>query len=98
MAVSREQSALSRQVSLNRINFAYAGLPGPLTLVNGIDSDYPSSIIGLLIGTAIALILPIVLIQVFGFGEQAAPVVAPESTATPVAKQEVSATLTSAQL
>ncbi len=74
--------------------FAYAGLPGPLTLVNGIDSDYPSSIIGLLIGTAIALILPIVLIQVFGFGEQAAPVVAPESTATPVAKQEVSATLT----
>ncbi|MEW8975320.1 MAG: PTS transporter subunit EIIC, partial [Exiguobacterium sp.] len=74
--------------------FAYAGLPGPLTLVNGIDSDYPSSIIGLLIGTAIALILPIVLIQVFGFGEQAGPVVATETTATPVAEQEVSATLT----
>lgn len=74
--------------------FAYAGLPGPLTLVNGIDSDYPSSIIGLLIGTAIALILPIVLIQVFGFGEQASPVVATETTATPVAEQEVSATLT----
>ncbi|MFZ0076840.1 MAG: PTS transporter subunit EIIC, partial [Exiguobacterium undae] len=36
--------------------FAYAGLPGPLTLVNGISSDYPSSIVGLLIGTAIALI------------------------------------------
>lgn len=78
--------------------FAYAGLPGPLTLVNGIDSDYPSSIIGLLIGTAIALILPIVLIQVFGFGEQTAPVVAPASTATPVAKQEVSATLTNEEM
>ncbi|QZY85502.1 beta-glucoside-specific PTS transporter subunit IIABC [Exiguobacterium acetylicum] len=78
--------------------FAYAGLPGPLTLVNGIDSDYPSSIIGLLIGTVIALILPIVLIQVFGFGEQAAPVVAPASTATPVAKQEVSATLTNEEV
>ncbi|MGE6555576.1 beta-glucoside-specific PTS transporter subunit IIABC [Exiguobacterium artemiae] len=73
--------------------FAYAGLPGPLTLVNGISSDYPSSIIGLLIGTAIALILPIVLIQILGFGEEK---VVPVTTtpATPVPAQEVSATLT----
>ncbi|MDW2885255.1 beta-glucoside-specific PTS transporter subunit IIABC [Exiguobacterium artemiae] len=73
--------------------FAYAGLPGPLTLVNGISSDYPSSIVGLLIGTAIALILPIVLIQILGFGEEK---VVPVTTtpATPVPAQEVSATLT----
>ncbi|OQP19461.1 PTS beta-glucoside transporter subunit EIIBCA [Bacillus stratosphericus] len=49
--------------------FAYAGLPGPLTIVNGIDADYPTSIIGILIGVAIALILPVVLIQMFGYGE-----------------------------
>lgn len=73
--------------------FAYAGLPGPLTLVNGISSDYPSSIVGLLIGTAIALILPIVLIQLLGFGEEK---VVPVTTApaAPVPAQEVSATLT----
>lgn len=49
--------------------FAYAGLPGLLTIVNGISSDYPTSIIGILIGVVIALILPVVLIQMFGYGE-----------------------------
>lgn len=49
--------------------FAYAGLPGPLTIVNGISADYPTSIIGILIGVAIALILPVLLIQLFGYGE-----------------------------
>ncbi|ACB60910.1 PTS system, beta-glucoside-specific IIABC subunit [Exiguobacterium sibiricum 255-15] len=73
--------------------FAYAGLPGPLTLVNGISSDYPSSIVGLLIGTAIALILPIVLIQLLGFGEEKVVPVTTTPT-TPVPAQEVSATLT----
>ena len=52
--------------------FAYAGLPGPLTIVNGISPDFPSSIWGILIGSAIAIVLPIVLIQIFGFGENAA--------------------------
>lgn len=52
--------------------FAYAGLPGPLTIVNGISQDYPMSIWGILIGCAIAIILPVVLIQVFGYGEDAA--------------------------
>lgn len=73
--------------------FAYAGLPGPLTLVNGINSDYPSSIVGLLIGTTIALILPIVLIQILGFGEEKVVPVA-TAPATPMPTQEVSATLT----
>jgi len=73
--------------------FAYAGLPGPLTLVNGINSDYPSSIVGLLIGTAIALILPIVLIQILGFGEEkVVPVITAPLTLMPA--QEVSVTLT----
>lgn len=64
--------------------FAYAGLPGPLTIVNGISPDFPSSIWGILIGSAIAIVLPIVLIQIFGFGENAA-----ENTSTedPVKEQ-----------
>lgn len=48
--------------------FAYAGLPGPLTIVNGINGDYPMSIWGILIGSLIALILPVILIQIFGYG------------------------------
>lgn len=49
--------------------FAYAGLPGPLTVVNAISSDYPMSFWGELIGVAIALILPVVLIMIVGYGE-----------------------------
>lgn len=52
--------------------FAYAGLPGPLTIVNAIDSEYPMSIWGVLIGSTIALILPVLLIQFFGYGEDTA--------------------------
>lgn len=37
--------------------------------MNGISADYPTSIIGILIGVTIALILPVVLIQMFGYGE-----------------------------
>lgn len=50
--------------------FAYAGLPGPLTIVNGISDEYPNSIIGIVIGSLIALIGPIVLTQIFGTGEK----------------------------
>ncbi|TCI54155.1 PTS beta-glucoside transporter subunit EIIBCA [Exiguobacterium sp. SH1S21] len=75
----------------NPYYFAYAGLPGPLTLVNGISEDVPTSIWGLLIGTAIALILPVVLIQIFGFGEDTAKQ-ANEELATP-ATAEASATV-----
>lgn len=49
--------------------YAYAGLPGPLTIVNGYSADNASSIWGILIGTAIAIVLPIILIQIFGYGE-----------------------------
>ncbi|MDK8641632.1 beta-glucoside-specific PTS transporter subunit IIABC [Niallia taxi] len=54
----------------NPYYFAYAGLPGPLTIVNGINSEYPSSVWGILIGSAIAIILPVVLVQIFGYGEK----------------------------
>lgn len=60
--------------------FAYAGLPGPLTIVNGINADYPSSIWGILIGCAIAIILPMVLIQIFGYGEDTAKTAASEKS------------------
>ncbi|SDI01529.1 beta-glucoside-specific PTS transporter subunit IIABC [Alteribacillus bidgolensis] len=52
----------------NPYYFAYAGLPGPLTIVNGIDADYPLSIWGILLGVVIAIILPVTLIQIFGYG------------------------------
>lgn len=53
----------------NPYYYVYAGLPGPLTIVNTINSDNPSSFIGVCIGVAIAIILPIVLIQIFGYGD-----------------------------
>lgn len=56
----------------NPYYFAYAGLPGPLTVVNGINEQFPTSIWGILIGAAIAIILPVVLIQIFGYGEDTA--------------------------
>ncbi|MDX8045064.1 beta-glucoside-specific PTS transporter subunit IIABC [Gracilibacillus sp. S3-1-1] len=56
----------------NPYYFAYAGLPGPLTIVNGINSDYPSSIWGILIGSLIAVILPVILVQLFGYGQDTA--------------------------
>lgn len=56
----------------NPYYFAYAGLPGPLTIVNGISADYPMSIWGILVGVAIAIVLPVVLIQIFGYGEDTA--------------------------
>ena len=72
----------------NPYYFAYAGLPGPLTIVNGISSDYPTSIWGILLGAAIAIVLPIVLIQIFGYGEDTAKQA--DDTRT-VEKEEISA-------
>ncbi len=61
--------------------FAYAGLPGPLTIVNGISAEYPSSIIGILVGSSIGLIGPIVLTYLFGTGEKADPLATQEPEA-----------------
>ena len=49
--------------------YAYAGLPGPLTVVNAISKNAPMSFIGEIIGCAIAAVIAIVLIQVIGFDD-----------------------------
>lgn len=50
--------------------YAYADLPGLLTVVNAINPENPTSIIGMGIGCAIAVIGSIVLVQIVGFGEE----------------------------
>lgn len=72
----------------NPYYFAYAGLPGPLTMVNGINEQFPTSIWGILIGAAIAVILPVVLIQIFGYGEDTAAQPEKESLQTAQANEE----------
>lgn len=47
--------------------YAYAGLPGLLTIVNAISPKQPSSFIGMVVGCLIAIILTIILIQMVGF-------------------------------
>lgn len=49
--------------------YAYAGLPGPLTIVNAINPSNPTSIWGELIGAGIAMFLPVILIHIFGYGD-----------------------------
>ena len=59
--------------------YAYAGLPGPLTIVNAISKDAPMSFPGEVIGCAVAAVIAIVLIQVIGFEDPASK---PESAVT----------------
>lgn len=49
--------------------FAYAGLPGLLTIVNAINPKQPSSFIGEVVGVVIAIVLSIVLVQIVGFDD-----------------------------
>lgn len=51
--------------------YAYAGLPGPLTIVNAISKDAPMSFPGEVIGCAVAAVIAIVLIQMIGFEDPA---------------------------
>ena len=48
--------------------YAYAGLPGLLTVVNSITPDNPKSIIGMLLGAAISFFGAIALVQIVGIG------------------------------
>ena len=50
--------------------YAYSGLPGLLTVVNAINPENPTSIMGIAIGCAIAVIGSIILVQIVGFGEE----------------------------
>lgn len=61
--------------------YAYAGLPGLLTIVNSISPDAPMSFIGEVVGSATAIILTIVLVQFVGFND---PVAEENAPATPV--------------
>lgn len=49
------------------VYYAYAGLPGLLTVVNAISKDAPMSFIGEVIGCGIAIIGAIILVQIVGF-------------------------------
>ena len=55
----------------NSAYYAYAGLPGPLTIVNAISKDAPMSFPGEVIGCAVAAVIAIVLIQIVGFDDPA---------------------------
>ena len=50
--------------------YAYAGLPGLLTVVNAITPDNSKSIIGMLLGAAISFFGAIILVQIVGVGEK----------------------------
>ncbi|MGY0395389.1 PTS transporter subunit EIIC [Fusobacterium sp. SYSU M8A802] len=53
----------------NTVYFAYAGLPGLLTIVNAINPNEISKFIGIVFGTAISIIVTIILIQIVGFND-----------------------------
>ena len=50
--------------------YVYAALPGPLTIVNSLNPQYYNSVIGVAIGSLIAFVGPIILIQIFGTNEK----------------------------
>lgn len=49
--------------------FAYAGLPGLLTIVNAINPAEMSKFVGMVVGTVVSIVATIILIQVVGFDE-----------------------------
>ncbi|OCG22097.1 PTS beta-glucoside transporter subunit EIIBCA [Gilliamella sp. wkB108] len=49
--------------------YAYAALPGPLTIIHALNPNHPGAVIGVAIGSAIALFGPVLLIQIFGTNE-----------------------------
>lgn len=71
----------------NSVYYAYAGLPGLLTVVNAINKDNMTPFIGEVIGLAISIIGAIVLVQIVGFEDapekKAAPAVTDDTTAAP---------------
>ncbi|MGV1004294.1 MAG: beta-glucoside-specific PTS transporter subunit IIABC [Candidatus Nanopelagicales bacterium] len=48
-------------------NYVYAGLAGPLTIINAHSADNPSSLWGAIFGNALAFVLGIVLVYMLGF-------------------------------
>lgn len=54
----------------NAMYFAYAGLPGLLTIVNAINPGEMSKFVGMIVGTLVSIVATIILIQVVGFDEK----------------------------
>ena len=53
----------------NTVYYAYAGLPGLLTIVNAINPAVPKSFMGMLVGSAVAIIGSFIFVQVIGFDD-----------------------------
>ena len=51
------------------VYYAYAGLPGILTIVNAINPEHFSRFIGMLVGVGVTVVLTVVFIQIVGFVE-----------------------------
>ncbi|MCF2626317.1 PTS transporter subunit EIIC [Fusobacterium perfoetens] len=51
------------------VYYAYAGLPGILTIVNAINPNNTTGFIGMVIGSALAVIVPAVLVMIVGFDD-----------------------------
>lgn len=53
----------------NAMYFAYAGLPGLLTIVNAINPTEMSKFVGMVVGTVVSIVATIILVQIVGFDE-----------------------------
>ena len=51
------------------VYYAYAGLPGMLTIVNAINPEHFSRFVGMLVGVGVTVVLTVVFIQIVGFVE-----------------------------
>jgi len=54
----------------NPYYFAYAGLVSPLTIINGYNINFPTSIIGIVLGSIVSFIVPFILMLFLGTGEK----------------------------
>lgn len=70
-------------------SYVYTGLPGPLTIINTYSSENPSSFWGVLIGVVIAIIVPILLVQFFGYGDDAVEAVENETSAETEGERDI---------
>ncbi len=73
--------------------YAYAGLPGMLTIVNASSDSNPSSLIGMIVGCLIAFVGAALLVYVVGFDDPVDPETAEEITAEAEEQLEESARL-----
>lgn len=53
----------------NTVYYAYAGLPGILTIVNAINPTDTKGFIGMVIGSVLAIVVPMILVLVIGFDD-----------------------------